>query len=151
MEKTDQTSQLSQACSYCGEAPVNHKLQYFENVVNTLFDSWMAVTLKYTPKAIKEIVDWVPVGLFNGLNALGLAHFSTDITKAHSFRSQVIWEEANRRGIVMEQVIVGKRPLEWYRARLPNKTIYFESIPIQSEFLDGGIDWDNKIILKKKL
>jgi len=51
----------------------------------------------------------------------------------------------------MEQIVVGKKHLDWYYAKVNGKNIYFESIPIQSEFLDGKMDWDNKIILKEEL
>jgi cyanophycin synthetase len=51
----------------------------------------------------------------------------------------------------MEQVIIGKKPIEWYRARILGRWIYFESIPIQPEFLDFKKDWDDKIVLKREL
>jgi D-alanine-D-alanine ligase-like ATP-grasp enzyme len=111
----------------------------------------MVKVASHAPKFLKDFAGLVPVFLFKTLVFLGLAHFSRDINKANSFRSRIIWEEAKRRGIEMEQIIIGKKPLDWYRAKFAGKTIYFESIPIQSEFLDFKKDWDNKIILKKEL
>ncbi len=51
----------------------------------------------------------------------------------------------------MKQVWIGKRPLDLYRAVIHGKVYYFESIPIQPEFLTFKKDWDNKLILKKEL
>jgi cyanophycin synthetase len=138
-------------CSYCGDAQVNHKLYYLESIISSAFESHMAGVTRHAPDFLKDFASFIPVALFKVLIKLKLAHFSLDIEKACSFRSRVIWEEANRRGIPMEQIILGKRPLDWYRAVLNGRAIYFESIPIQPEFLDFKKDWDNKIILKKEL
>jgi cyanophycin synthetase len=138
-------------CSYCGDAPVDHHLKYIENMISATVDSHIVKVTSYAPKFLKDFAGWVPVFLFNTLRIFNRAHFSSDIEKAHSFRSRVIWEEAEKRGIQMEQVIIGKKPLDWYRARINGKTIYFESIPVQPEFLDFKRDWDDKIVLKKEL
>ena len=138
-------------CSYCGDAQVNHMACYIENLFASVVEAHMVRVTQLAPKFIKDFATWIPVGLFNTLRFFSLVKFSPDIEKASSFRSRVIWEEAERRGIKMEQVILGRKPLDWYRADLHGKTIYFESIPIRPEFLDLKNDWDNKIILKKEL
>lgn len=138
-------------CSYCGDAPVNHRLYFIENLLSSFFDSHMVRVTQHAPKFIKDFAGWIPIFLFKALAKFNLVRFSSDITNARSFRSRVIWEEAQRRGIHMEQVILGKKPLDWYRAKIGDKTIYFESIPLLPEFLDLKKDWDNKIILKKEL
>lgn len=138
-------------CSYCGDAQVNHRLYYVENFFSSMVDSHMVRATKHAPRFLKKFASFMPIFLFKTLSLLKLAQFSSLIERACSFRSRIIWEEAKRRGIHMEQVIIGKKPLDWYRAKLGNRTIYFESIPIQDEFLDFKKDWDNKIILKKEL
>ncbi len=138
-------------CSYCGDAPVNHRLAYLENLISSSVDSHMVRTTKYAPQFLKDFAGWIPRILFRGFVALGLARFSSDIERASSFRSRIIWEEARKRGIPMEQIILGKRALDWYRTTLNGKTVYFESIPIQSEYLDFRENWDSKTILKREL
>ncbi len=138
-------------CSYCGEAPVNHTACYIENLFSHTVDSHISWTVKHSPRFLKNFANWVPILIFNTLAKLNLANFSSDIDKAKTFRSRVVWEEAGRRGIAMEQIFIGKKPIDWYRAKLGSKIIYFESIPIQPEFLDLKQDWDNKIVLKKEL
>ena len=139
------------ACSYCGDAQVNHRLYYIGNLISFTVDSHMAKLTKYAPRFLKDFASFIPIFLFNTLKIFKLAHFSNDIEKTNSFRSRIIWEEAIRRGILVEQVFIGKKPLDWYRAKVNDKTIYFESIPIQPEFLDFKKDWDDKIVLKKEL
>ncbi len=120
------------ACSYCGDAPVNHKLYRLENFISSAIDSHMVRITKHAPDFLKDFATLIPIFLFNILVKLKLGYFSSDINKASSLRSSLIWQEAKRRGIDMEQIILGKKPLDWYRAKVDNKTIYFESIPIQS-------------------
>lgn len=138
-------------CPYCGDAPVNHRLTYLENFISSIITSHIFGSTKHTPQFIKSFANFVPVLLFKTLAFFGVAHFSKDIDKANSFRSRIIWEEAKRRGIEVEQIILGKRPIDWYRAEVNGKMEYYESIPIQPEFLDFEKNWDNKIILKKEL
>lgn len=138
-------------CAYCGDAPVNHGFYKIGNFFSSIVDSHIISTTKHAPKFLKDFAGFVPVILFNAFEKLKIGRFSDDIEKANSFRSKVIWEEAKKRGIKMEQIIIGKKPIDWYRADINGKKIYFESIPIQSEYLDFDKDWDNKIILKKEL
>lgn len=138
-------------CSYCGEAPVNHFFYYLGKLISSPLDSHMANVTRHAPNFLKNFTDQIPLFLFKVLVTFRFGHFSSDLNKANSFRSRVIWEEANRRGILMQQIVVGKKPLDWYCAEVKGKTIYFESIPITPEFLDHKMDWDDKIILKNEL
>ena len=106
--------------------------------------------VKHAPTFIKDLAELIPVALFKTFNTLGYATFSSDIEKAASFRSRIIWEEAKRRGIVMEQLVLFGKPLDHYRAVHNGKTIYFESIPLPTESLDMEKNWDDKIVLKKE-
>lgn len=150
MEKKEPKIKISK-CAYCGDAPVNHRLTYIDNLLASIINSNLFGSTRNAPKVFRTFANYVPVLLFRTLIFFRLAHLSDDIEKASSFRSRIIWEEANRRGIKMQQVILGKRPIDWYRASMNGKNIYFESIPIQPEYLDLKKDWDNKVVLKKEL
>ena len=150
---SEPTQKLS-ACSYCGDAPVHHTLSFLGSFFFDPLDDHMVRTSYRAPKFIKNFVDWLSVAFLRVLAFLRLAKFSADIEKVKTFRSRVIWEEAKRRGIPMEQVILFGQPLDYYRALLrqgfagDTKTIYFESIPIPPESLDMRRNWDDKFILK---
>lgn len=142
------------SCSYCGNAPVSHLFYFLESTVSITLDIYAKKFLRYVPFFVKYCVDLVPEILFRTLAIFRLARFSRDITKAHTFRSRIIWEEAEKRGITMEQVIFLGRPLDYYRAKFTfknkDKTIYFESIPIRPELSDMTQTWDDKVTLKKE-
>lgn len=138
-------------CSYCGDASANHAFLYFDNFIFSLVDSQMSKIMKYIPNFIKDFSNWIPIFLFKTLIRFDVAHFSSDITKANTFRSRLIWEEAERLGIKMKQISFKNRSLDWYCAEINGKPFYFESIPIQPKFLNFKKDWDNKIILKEEL
>lgn len=137
-------------CEYCANAPTNHGMSYFGSILSINVDPLFGSMTNYAPKILKNFVDWLPSIFFPFLNLFRLARFSTDIEKANTFRSRVVWEEANRRGLQMEQIIIFGKSVEYYRARLKNgKRIYFESLPIPTRFLDMVDMWDNKSFLKK--
>lgn len=141
-------------CSYCGNAPINHTLSFLESAIAITLENHAKKIIRYVPFFVKDFADLIPEFLFRTLAFLKLAKFSGDINKANSFRSRIIWEEAQRRGIPMEQVIFLGKPLDQYRAalKIKNKTknIYFESIPIKPEFLDTSENWDDKVVMKQE-
>ncbi len=142
------------SCSYCGDASISHFFSFLESVVSITIDNNARKFLKYVPFFVKDFVDLIPEFLFRTLAFLKLAEFSGDIEKANNFRSKIIWEEAKKRGIIMEQVIFLGKPLDQYRAFLKiknkDKFFYFESIPIKPEFLNMSKNWDDKVILKQE-
>lgn len=142
-------------CSYCGEAPVNHTIHFLDSLISNTLDTHGIRIIKYVPKFIKDFVDLIPQFLFEKLSFFKLVKFSDDIEKARTFRSKIIWEEAKRRGINMEQIMFLNKPLDYYRftrkTKNKYKRFYFESIPIRPEFLEMRKNWDDKIVLKKEL
>ncbi len=150
MNTLTEPSSRAGACPYCGNAPVNHALTYCESLISVAVDDHMMKIVKYAPSFIKNLAEWIPVTLFKTFNMLGYATFSSDIEKAASFRSRIIWEEAQKRGIPMEQLILFGKPLDHYRAVINGKTVYFESIPLPADSLDMDKNWDDKIVLKKE-
>ena len=154
MNAQKEPSAKKSSCSYCGDAPVNHTLYFLESIVTIALDTHAIKIIKYVPDFVKHFVDLIPGFLFETMALFRLVKFSGDIDKASTFRSRIIWEEAERRRIAMEQVIFLGRPLDYYRAKLEiknkNKYFYFESIPIQPEFLDMCKNWDDKAILKQE-
>ncbi len=141
-------------CPYCGDSPVNHTRFALESLVTITLDNHLKKFINYVPFFVKDFVDLIPGALFKTLVFFKLAEFSDDINKANNFRSKIIWEEAKKRGIEMEQVIFLGKPLDYYRAILEinrrKKYFYFESIPIRPEFLDISKNWDDKVVLKKE-
>ena len=139
------------SCSYCGDAPINHTLFYLESIISSASDAHIQKVVSQAPLFLKNFADFILVFGFKTLLFLKFAHFSSDIDKANTFRSRVIWAEAKRRGIIMEQLVIFGKTLDHYRATLPGGSIYFESIPIPPRFLDMKKNWDDKVVLKEEL
>jgi hypothetical protein len=150
MKQVNEPFVKQSSCSYCGDAPINHPLSFLESLFLITFDNHAIKVIKYVPAFVKNFADLIPRFLFAALSFFQLAEFSSDIDKAHTFRSRIIWEEAQKRGIKMEQVLLRGKSLDFYRATIKSKTIYFESIPIKPEFLDMNKNWDDKVMLKKE-
>lgn len=152
MEKINEPQIKKSSCSYCGDAPVNHTFYFVDSILSNTVDIFIRKIAKHisAPKGLKKFVDMIPRFLFETLGFFKLVRFSGDIDKAKTFRSRIIWEEAKRRGIKMEQVIVYGKPIDHYRAFIKGKKFYFDSIPIKPEFLDMKKSWDDKVVLKEE-
>ena len=141
------------SCSACGTSPVNHKSMYVTTIVDDVLTTSMHIFFGWI-RVPREgfVANTVNAGFVGFFRIFGLARFSQDSSKAISGRSQLIWQEAERRSIRMEQIIMFGKPLEQYRARLGNKWIYFQSIPVPSWLPQKGYDWiDDKFKLGKVL
>jgi cyanophycin synthetase len=141
------------ACVECGNSPVNHLQTYWvqtlslwmagekKGKVQTLLDSW----IDGLAKRIEPII-------FRILAALPVTRFGANPQDAATYRSQVIWEEAQRRGIEMEQMILFGMKTEVYRARIRGAWQYFQSLPVPDELSRARYEWiDDKYRLKKAL
>jgi cyanophycin synthetase len=140
----------TRSCPYCGDSPINHQLSYIEKVVSLFLDTYTGRVAAHAPNLLKRFASAIPFFIFRIFILLGAGRFSEDIDKAASFRSRVIWEEAIRRGIPMKQVVLFGTYLDHYCAEVNGTTIYFESIPIQEEYLIMPDNWDDKYALKQK-
>jgi cyanophycin synthetase len=141
------------SCSACGTAPVNHKFFYYESIVDSILNTLSKTLFGWAKmKGEGPITDIFMSGLIGFFKLIGLAKYSDDITLVASGRSELIWLEANRRNIKMQQIIMFGNPLEQYRAKINNRWVYFQSIPIPPWLPQGGYEWlDDKFILTEKL
>ncbi len=145
----------SGACEDCGNSPVNH----FEHYVSNSLAVWTADSLAKEGSIFALIARWtgslfdhLEQSLLRGLAAMPFARFSREVAGATTYRSQVIWEEALRRGIDMEHLMLVGRGTEIYRARLAGKWFYFQSLPIPQDRRSESTAWlDDKYLLKRAL
>jgi D-alanine-D-alanine ligase-like ATP-grasp enzyme len=138
------------SCSYCGDAAVSHTLFYIISLISVNIDNHVLRVASRAPKFLRAFVDWLMMSTFETFLFFRLARLSSDINQARTFRSKVIWEEANKRGIEMKQLILFGAPLDQYRARINGKLVYFDSLPIPPKFLNMKHNWDDKFLLKEE-
>ncbi len=135
------------SCSYCGTAPINHFAAFIDGCISAFLEPLG----KSTPAFLDNFVEKIPSFIFSALASISIVRFSNDPQKALSYRSRVVWEEANRRNIKMQQAGIGHWLFEFYRAKMNDKWFYFQSLPVPPKFSEEKETWDDKILLKQKL
>lgn len=153
MARFDEYREKPGTCAYCGNSPVNHLQAYIGFSLATWGSARLGRwNLLRAPRALSSyLADYLEPYLYRALAALPFSRFGTDSSKAATYRSQVIWEEAQRRGIEMAQLFVLGAATDIYRARVLGRTIYFQSLPT-SLFQKAEDAWvDDKFLLKEKL
>lgn len=146
------------ACVYCGSSPTNHTLSFFLQTIQTTVGVGMYRLsrirfFRMLSNRAEQISDFSTHPFYLLSSYLGIVTFNrNDPTKAASYRSQVIWEEALRQNIVMEQIIIYGKHIELYRAFINNKWRYFQSLPIPLSLDCSNYLWiDDKFLLKNIL
>lgn len=145
--------QTETACLYCGDSPVRH-LETFvsETMASAANQSRLFPGMRTLHGLVDRISDGFARFFIQILRLFGCAFFSRDMERARTLRSALIWREAARRGIAMEQLIAFGKPTEWYRARLGEAWRYFESVPLPPHLPRSGHQWlDDKHLLKVRL
>ncbi len=157
VDDTPEYKEVSGECSECGNSPVNHTAIYYVATA----DVWGASFAYYAARFalvsqlfallgfISERIEPLNHRIFRTLRLTTSGH---DATKARTYRSQVIWEEAIRRGISMEQLLFLGSHSDVYRARINGSWIYFESLPVPRHYLYHAYRWmDDKYRLNSHL
>jgi cyanophycin synthetase len=142
-----------QTCLYCGNNPIPHSIhKFYESfdilvspIRQTVFQSWFG-------KITDHLATCIALGLFYGLKPLGLIEINSDIEKIIYPRAKVLWEEAKRRNIKIEEIKPFGQSIDLYRAYINDKTIYFMNLPRLEKVATSNLTWvDDKYLLKKKL
>src|SRR3989344_270732 len=146
----------AETCQACGNSPTNHIVTY----IASTFDIWQGM-LAYRlsryrfftrfERALRRLslsLDRLNYSLWH---TLGIIRFGTDSSRAKTYRSQVVWEEAIQRGIPMQQLRFLGTETDIYRAHL-GRWVYFESLPIPHELPQTAFQWiDDKFLLYRLL
>lgn len=146
------------ACPYCGNSPTNHTLTYLTQTFATVMGAGIyRLSKQQWFKKISILINLA-------INSLSRFHYyfsswmsivtfnATNLSKAKSYRSQVVWEEAKRRGIEMEQILIYRKLTDIYRAKIQGRWFYFDSIPMPAHLDQTNSLWmDDKFLLKEVL
>lgn len=93
---------------------------------------------------------YTPIRLL--LRYIGAFRWQDNPSRALTGRAKVLWEEANRRGIEMKQLVLFGKPVEFYAAYVRAQWHYFDALPIVPEMRGSSYAWmDDKFTLKKFL
>jgi D-alanine-D-alanine ligase-like ATP-grasp enzyme len=142
-------------CSACGTAPINHTLAFVISIIEEKINRNIERLFVHMARQSfwEKAASLLEKILFYTSRAFGVTKFNkTDIEKATIGRSKVIWEEALRRHIPMEQIIMFGRPTDYFRAQINGKWHYFNSLPIPPWLPQTGYKWvDDKLRLSREL
>ncbi|MEK7460023.1 MAG: ATP-grasp domain-containing protein [Patescibacteria group bacterium] len=147
------TTKTKDICSACGNSGVNHRLLFISNSVDETLGKFGNVfsSFLYTER-LRGLSVFIERRLFDLFRLAGALRFNINIEKVGSGRSKLVWEEAQKRGIEMEQLVFFGKYLEHYRAKIKGRVYYFQSLPIPPWLPQKGYEWvGDKYILAKKL
>ncbi len=146
-------------CPYCGNNPVPH-LFYWQNESLNIFLTPLRQKLLYNRAT--QFLNKKGVGIIFAKIFLRLAEFfkiiskQTDPAKCKVRRAQVMWEEAEKRGIVMEELLLFGKPIDVYVAgkkleiRKQKLEIIFSGLPRPVGYSNKWLDlMDDKWLFKK--
>jgi cyanophycin synthetase len=144
---------MAEQCLYCGNNRVSHPAAKIVSVASDIFDP---IERSFAPTRIFRNAASALQGSLSSfirtLDAAGAVAFVNDLPPNPSGCAGVLWEEAARRGITMENVRMFNLPTDSYRAKVRNKNIYFVSLPRPYKTTSGSEWWlDDKLELKKVL
>lgn len=140
-------------CYYCGNNPVPHWFFKTNEYVGELTNYMDKKTKNFPPRHFVEegAKNFVP-RLANFLAKTGLVTFGGSWQTTKNSRNQVIWEEADRRGIPMHEIYFNGKPMELFRATVDGEEVYFDGLPLPPGLDLSATEWlDDKALLKERL
>ncbi|MBX4186881.1 MAG: hypothetical protein KW802_01300 [Candidatus Doudnabacteria bacterium] len=141
------------SCIYCGNNPIPHSAhKFFESfdiligpINQIVFNSWFG-------RLTDKLSTWLALGIFYTLKPIGLIRINHQIEKIPYARAKVLWEEALRRGIKIEEIKPFNKSIDLYRAFIHGQPFYFMNLPRLEKVGSSNLSWvDDKYLLKKKL
>lgn len=139
-------------CEECGSNPVFHRSRYVTAVVGSItkqlfpsVESFKKITLK-----LHRFENRVSLPIFYLCVRLGFAKKHTEIDDETQLLAQMLWREAEKRGITIWEFRLFGLPRNIFVAEYPNgRAITYEGIPIP-EHGAHQVPWlDDKALLKK--
>ncbi len=143
------------SCPYCGNNPVPHLINWYFESLNVLFTP---IRQRLFYNALSEKIGKMAQNWDLGLKAVGLLQSvkiitsQSDIHACKVGRAEVLWEDALRRDINMQELLLFGRPFDTYLAEKNGRTILFSGLPRPKNYSKSALEtMDDKIALKHKL
>lgn len=136
-------------CKDCGGAQVNHKLTYYGVLFGSFMDPWIQFMGKILPE---ESLEWIGPGLIKTFKFFGLGTTTSTPSEKNSYRTRVLWEEAQKRGIDMVEFHIFNLGGDIFLSKYKGKDMrFFDVLPRPKNCSQEGLFWmDNKNKMKKR-
>jgi D-alanine-D-alanine ligase-like ATP-grasp enzyme len=144
---------MKEECIECGGSSVPHTLTFITVAIDDVVRPFFAPgpIVKSMARPLHFITAPLVVLFMKGCEKLGLAKRVKRPDNGTALLAQMLWQEADARGIPMYEWRLFNLPRNMFMATLPNgKTISFEGIPLLRNGIDRVWWMDDKAVLKKK-
>ncbi|MFA6177632.1 MAG: hypothetical protein WC694_01925 [Candidatus Paceibacterota bacterium] len=139
-------------CDACGTSQVNHKLMFSLRLIDEVLGRIVYIykPIFFIGKNIKFTI-FFEKNIFNLLHFFNIVKYDSDLEKTLNGRSKLVWREAISRGIDMKQILFFNKPIDYFRAKVNNKIVFFNSLPIPPWLPHDGYNWvDDKFVFAQK-
>ncbi len=142
------------SCQYCGKNPVPHFVNWYFETLNVLLAPVRKILLhNFLARAFKKIGNIFWLACFRAGQLIGLIRLRVEAGKCKVPRAKVLWEEAQKRGILMSELLLFNRPLDIYVASSSlgekNSELIFSGLPRPENYDDRILEtMDDKAIMK---
>jgi D-alanine-D-alanine ligase-like ATP-grasp enzyme len=134
-------------CPDCGGAQVNHLLTYTSILLGVLVEPWTNWVGNLIPE---RAFDWMGPSLTKTLTFLKLGKITYEPKEDDSGRTQVLWEEAIKRGINMYEFRLFGIGHDIFVSDYKGDKMFFDVLPRPKIYNTKGLEWmDNKGEMKK--
>ncbi|MFZ2189376.1 MAG: hypothetical protein WA057_02380 [Candidatus Magasanikiibacteriota bacterium] len=145
---------ITKNCSDCGSAPTSHwsermeaRISYYIFPFFNVFNTWghffgkifLPLTRIIFPYFIKLLV------------VLKIIQIKNEPDEKNNWRSKVLWEEAEKRGIKMTELRPFGKYVDNFWAEYKGEKIFFDGLPRPKDKVYSALDWiDNKTEMAKR-
>ncbi len=141
------TKKEKKYCPECGGSQVNHKFLYTSVLLGAIVEpctNWMGNILP------EESMEWMGPGFVNILSFLKIGSVTKEPKTDENYRTQVLWEEAKKRGIDLREFHMFNVGGEIFLSYYKNKNMrFFDVLPRPKKYNPDGLNWmDNKDKMK---
>jgi D-alanine-D-alanine ligase-like ATP-grasp enzyme len=134
-------------CVDCGGAQVNHRMVYISIWLSARIEPWTNWMGNIIPE---DKLEWIGPALTKTLTFLRLGKIEKKLSNKDSLRTRVLWEEANKRNIKMEEFLLFGIGRDVFISRFENEMRFFDVLPRTKNYNPKGLEWmDNKDKMKK--
>lgn len=143
---------MKKKCQACGNNPVPHFLHWYYESLNVALAPLRNILLHnyFSEKAALFLSKYFSaVFLLSVLSSVKIIRFQDDKQLCKVPRAQVLWEEAEKRGIEMQELLLFGRPIDSYVAKINDRTLVFSGLPRPADYDRRGLEiMDDKYLFK---
>lgn len=139
---------LKNSCPDCGSAPTNHTVAWLSVFLREYLTPFERIAM---PKFSSAFMERFSLGLMRAFQFLRLGRTTYAPAENDTWRTKVLWEEALRRGITMEEFHFLNVGQDMFCAKFNGATRCFDGLPRPYGEASDGLEWmDNKAEMRRR-